>query len=169
MCRARSDELLEEDVGDAEGGAGLAPGLVERRRRAGRRSATTRMPRPPPPIDALTMTGIAELLGERLRLGDRSSTGSSLPDEDRHAGLLGDLPGGDLVAELVEDLRARADEGDARLVAGAGELGVLGQEAVAGVDRVDLVLPAPARRCRRCPGRRGSARPACRPGRPRRP
>ena len=37
-----------------------------------------------------------------------------------------------------QDLGPRADEGDPGLGAGAGELGVLGQEAVAGVDGVDL-------------------------------
>ena len=58
-----------------------------------------------------------------------------------HAGLPGDSPGDDLVAELLEDLGSRADEDHAGLPAGAGELRVLGKEAVAGMDGVDVVLP----------------------------
>ena len=50
------------------------------------------------------------------------------------------LAGGDLVAELFERLDARADEDDARLVAGPREVRVLRQEAVARMDRVDPVL-----------------------------
>ena len=44
----------------------------------------------------------------------------------------------DLVAEQAHDLGLRADEGDAGLGAGLGEVGILGQEAVAGMDRIDL-------------------------------
>src|SRR6202035_5290292 len=48
--------------------------------------------------------------------------------------------GGELVAELLEHFDTRADKGDAGLGAGAGEMGVLRQEAVARMDGVDLVL-----------------------------
>ena len=51
------DELFEEDVGDAERGAGFALGLFDAPRRVALAAWATRMPRPPPPIDALTMTG----------------------------------------------------------------------------------------------------------------
>ena len=48
----------------------------------------------------------------------------------------GDVPGGDLVAEVADRLRARADPDQTRVDDGLGEVGVLRQEAVAGVDRV---------------------------------
>ena len=52
----RFDVLLEVDVADAEGGFGLAlRGL--HRVRSSPAARTTRMPRPPPPAVALTMTG----------------------------------------------------------------------------------------------------------------
>ena len=57
MCRARLDELFEKHVGDAERRARLAAGLLESVARADPPTRTTRMPRPPPPIDALTITG----------------------------------------------------------------------------------------------------------------
>ncbi len=47
---------------------------------------------------------------------------------------------GDLVAHQVEQLRARADEGDARRIAGAGEPGILRKETVTGMDHVDALL-----------------------------
>ena len=78
---------------------------------------------------------VAELLGERCRFldGRHRPVGAG---EDRHVGVLGDPAGGDLVAELFEDLRPRADEDDPRFGAGGGELRVLAEEAVAGVDAV---------------------------------
>ena len=48
-----------------------------------------------------------------------------------------------LVAEQLQDLRPRTDEGDAGLRAGGGEVGVLGQEAVARVDRVAVRVGGP--------------------------
>ena len=52
----------------------------------------------------------------------------------------GNLLGGQLVAHQVQDLGGRADELDARGLAGPGEVGVLAEEAVAGVDGVGTVL-----------------------------
>jgi hypothetical protein len=65
--------------------------------------------------------------------------GSVAARDHRHAG--GDRQGarGGLVAEGVQDLRGGADEGDVGGEAGAGKLALLGEEAVAGVDRVDVV------------------------------
>ena len=54
--------------------------------------------------------------------------------DDRHAGVLHQLAGAGLRAHRVDRVGGRADELDAGLVAGARERGVLGQEAVAGVD-----------------------------------
>ena len=133
------DVLLEEHVGDAEGRAGLAAGLVE---------------------------GLVELVGgggdahapaaaAHGRLDDDRDSRAcwpgpgprrcrgpalSLPGRTGTPACLGDAPGHDLVAELFEDLGARADEDEAGLPAGPGECRVLGQEAVAGMDGIDLVL-----------------------------
>ena len=64
-------------------------------------------------------------------------TGASPPDRTGTLAFWAIAPGRDLVAELVEDLRPRADERDPGLGTGPGERGVLGQEAVAGVDGID--------------------------------
>src|SRR5690606_21575271 len=49
--------------------------------------------------------------------------------------------GGDFVAECLDHLRRRADEGDARFPAGAGETRVLRQEAVARMDGLGAFGP----------------------------
>jgi hypothetical protein len=55
---------------------------------------------------------------------------------ERSAHLLGDVAGGDLVAQSLDRLGRRADPDHAGGDDGAGELGVLGEEAVAGVHGV---------------------------------
>ncbi len=60
--------------------------------------------------------------------------------EDRHAGLVHQLLGADLVAHRVDRVGRRADPGQPGLGDVAGERGVLRQEAVAGVDRVGAGL-----------------------------
>ena len=109
----------------------------------------------------------AVLLGEGDDLvgaGDRVGGAG----DQRGAGALGDVPGGDLVAEVADGLRGRADPGQAGVQDRLGELGVLREEAVAGVDGVGAGLRRPRPAPWRCPG---SWRPGChRPGRtPRRP
>ena len=54
------------------------------------------------------------------------------------AGLLRQAPGGGLIAQKVQQFRAGADEGDAGALAGARQRRIFGQEAVAGMDGVDL-------------------------------
>ena len=56
MCLALLDELFDEDVGNAEGGPGLAPRLVERGIEGIGRLDHAHAPAAPP-IDALTITG----------------------------------------------------------------------------------------------------------------
>ena len=51
------DELFEEDVGHAERGPRLASWPPRSPRSSPSAESTTRIPRPPPPIDALTITG----------------------------------------------------------------------------------------------------------------
>ena len=55
-----------------------------------------------------------------------------------HIAGLGDGLGGELVPHLGQDLGGGADEGDPRLLTGPGEVGVLAEEAVAGVDGIHV-------------------------------
>ena len=82
---------------------------------------------------------VAERVGQGAGLGCRVDR-RSLPGEHRDAGLPGQPPRGDLVAQQVEQLGTGADEDDPGPLAGPRELGVLRQEAVAGMDRVDALL-----------------------------
>lgn len=87
----------------------------------------------------LDRDGQPVLLGERddlvrarhrvRRVGHQQGTGA-----------LGDVPGGDLVTEVPDRLRRRADPDQVRVEHGLGELGVLRQESVAGVDGVGTGL-----------------------------
>ena len=56
------------------------------------------------------------------------------------AGTLGDVAGGDLVAEVPDRLGRGTDPGQARVDHSLGEVRVLGQEPVTGVDRVSAGL-----------------------------
>jgi hypothetical protein len=58
------------------------------------------------------------------------------PRRERSADLLGDVASGDLVAELLDGIRGWADPGDPGIDDGLRELRVLGEESVAGMDRV---------------------------------
>ena len=64
----------------------------------------------------------------------------------RHAGLLGQASRRGLVAHLADLVAARSDEGDVRGLAGIGELGVLGEEPVAGWIASAPVISAAAMR-----------------------
>ena len=97
--------------------------------------------------EALAATAARGLAGDRVagfvgllagRLDVRRGLGRA--GHDRHPGLGHDLARPRLRAHRFDRLRRRADEDDARLVAGAGEVGVLGEEAVAGVDRLGARL-----------------------------
>ncbi len=59
----------------------------------------------------------------------------------RDTGGLGDLEGADLVAGQSQHRRRWSDEGDPRALTGFGEVGVLREKAVAGVDRVGAGVP----------------------------
>jgi hypothetical protein len=62
--------------------------------------------------------------------------------DGRDAGFRGELLRGDLVAHRGDGARVRADEGDAGRGKRQGEVGALGEEAVAGVDGVGAGRPA---------------------------
>ncbi len=133
------DVALEEDLGAAERGAGFALRFRAACLRVRRRCATTRMPRPPPPKLALIMSG-------KPIAWPRRSTSAGSAGRARCPGMVGTFAclreplGRRLVAERFELIGRRPDERDARLCAGPREGRVLGQEAVAGMDRVDAVL-----------------------------
>ena len=80
----------------------------------------------------------AELLGDRERVGVACHR-LGAAREDRHARPVGEIAGGGLVAERLEQLDPRAHKRDARLRAGRRKLGILREEAVAGVDAVDAM------------------------------
>ena len=170
------DELLHVALAVAEGGQSLGVGLlVGGARRLGGVD----------PSDAaaaaararLDEHGAADAPRLALRLVGGGEQVAALGEG--HACLAGGDAGHVLVAHALDDLGRGADEHDAALAAHARELGVLRQEAVAGVDggraRLDghredgllvevAVLGGGARRCSmpRRPGRRGARRgPRC--------
>ena len=130
--------LLDEALAAAEGADGLADGrLVEvgdlldgaRDLEAAAAAAVGRLDRD---RDAVLLGEGDDLVGVVDRLlgaGDQ-----------RGAGPLGDVAGLDLVAEGVDGRRGRADPGEPGVDDRLGEAGVLGEEAVAGVDRVGAGL-----------------------------
>ena len=92
-------------------------------------------PRPPPPKTALIATGRPVVLRERddlVGVLDRVLGAGS----QRGVRLLGDVLGLGLVAEVLDRLGRRADPGESRVDDRLREAGVLGEEAVAGVDGV---------------------------------
>ena len=96
-------------------------------------------PRPPPPNAALIAIG-RPCSSANATTSSAPVTGSRGAGDQRGAGPRGDVPGGDLVAEVADRLRGRADPGQPGVDDGLGEVGVLGEEAVAGVDRVGARL-----------------------------
>ena len=66
--------------------------------------------------------------------------GSERPGHAGHAGLLGRDARADLVAHHLDRLGWRADEGHAAVGDGPGEVGVLGEEPVSGMDAVGAAL-----------------------------
>ena len=86
---------------------------------------------------------IADFFSQRLAGGEivRQRRGRG---HHRHAGGDRRVARGHLVAERAHHVGRRADPADARIDHGLREFGVLGQEAVAGVDRIDIGLPCDA-------------------------
>ena len=70
-----------------------------------------------------------------LHIGHRGGAAG----DHRHAAGPGHLLGVELIPHLVQHRTGRADEDEARLLTGAGEVGVFREEAVARVDGVDLL------------------------------
>ena len=137
VARAR-DEALDEQGAVAEGGAGLAPAALERvgdfvRISDGAHAASAAA------RDGLDHhRATAELLEEGTRAIEVD--GVVAAGQDRYAARGRERAGARFIAEQRQCRRRGTDEGDAGLLAGPCEVGVLGQKAVAGVDRVALVL-----------------------------
>ena len=93
-----------------------------------------------PAAGGLDRHGIADRVVDDLsgRLGRLDRVGRSR--DDRDARVLHQLARTGFRAHRVDRLGRRADEDDPGLVAGAGEAGVLGEEAVAGVARLGAGL-----------------------------
>ena len=87
--------------------------------------------------DGLDHHRVADLFGDldRLALGLDDPIA---PRRDRHAGFARRGPGGILVAHRAHRGRRRPDELDVAALADLGEVRVLGQESVAGMNRVDV-------------------------------
>ena len=133
-----ADEALEVDVVLAEGGVRLAPGRKQRGLELvlGLDRAHAAPAAAPAGLEHAGEAHAARELERRGRVR-RQRLGR------RHRGHLGtrrDLARGHLVAKQAQRLRPRADEGDAGIGAGLGELGRFGKEAVARMDRLALRL-----------------------------
>ena len=81
--------------------------------------------------------GIADFLGglECLLLGIDNVLRAG---RGRHAGLAGQLAAQGLVLKRIHRVGLRANEADVAVLADLGEVGVLGEEPVAGVDGIDV-------------------------------
>ena len=99
------------------------------------RVRATLRPRPPPPKAALMATG-RPCSSTNSSTSEASATGFSVPGASGAPDLLGHVAGRHLVAEPLDGLGGRADPDQAGVDDGARELGVLGEEAVAGVHGV---------------------------------
>ena len=95
------------------------------------------MPRPPPPAEALISTGKPiswAIRSASLFVVDQPVAAG----HDRHLGFAGQLAGRVLVAQLGHRLGRGADEVDVATAADFVEVGVLGEKAVAGMDRLHV-------------------------------
>ena len=139
------DRLLEVDGAVAERRRSPRAARRRTRRRTRPRAATRRMPLPPPPAAALIRTGkpiflaaasASSAVGKPSPVGPLSPGTTGVPAARHRLARLG------LAAHLAHRVGRRADERDAGGGAGVGEVFVLRQEAVAGVDRVGAAGPA---------------------------
>ncbi len=131
------DRPLDEHPGVAEGALRLAHRCGER---LGQVVADVDAAHPAPAAagDGLDEDREADLVrGREQGVGVVGGLGRL---QHGQAGPLRGGDGGDLVAGHLQHVRGRPDERDPGLLAGGGQVGVLGQEAVARVDRVRAAL-----------------------------
>ena len=127
-------------------------------------ASTRRMPRPPPPAVALIISGKPIVSAWRAASSTRVDRPAA-PGRDRHAGLLGEPLGRDLVAEAAHASALGPDEDDAEPLAQLGERRVLGHEAPADPGGVGAASRRARARARRGRGSRCGAAVASRRGR----
>ena len=130
-------ELFHKDVVIAEGLAGLVPyqlkvpgdlpGIVGPAH-ASSAAAGCR-------LEDHRITGLLRNAHGLLHTGHRLFTAGN----DRYAAPACHFLGVELIAHLIENLTGRPDEDDARFLTGPGEVGILGQEAIAGVDGIHIL------------------------------
>ena len=140
MWRARRTIALQKYGVVAERRACFAARLVQAFGEFRRRFSTTRMPRPPPPNAALTISGKPISRATLLRLLRGFETASSVPGTTGTPACSANLPRRGLIAEQFEQLGAGPDEGDAGLLAGARQRRILGQESIARMDGIDALF-----------------------------
>ena len=130
------DELLEVDARVLERGLGLVASRLQCAGEVGLVAAHSH-PLAAPSRGRLDQDGVADRTGKAQRLGI-AGNGSLGPGHAGHLGRGGDLLGLGLQAHLADRLVGRPDELEVAAPADLGELGVLAQEAVAGVNRLDV-------------------------------
>jgi hypothetical protein len=130
--------FLEEDRGVAERASGLGLGFVqERPKLAGlRHDAHPASAAAEGRLDDQRKSDLPRGLQRAVAVGERL-VGAG---QGGHADPRGEGAGGGFVAHHLEQVRTGADERDPRAFAGARELGVLAEEPVAGMDRLDPFL-----------------------------
>ena len=131
-------EFFEIDLVVTEGAAGFAAGHFHGRAEIGfgldhAHAAATAAPA------GLEHHRVADFGCGDLGLGEVIGQGIG-GGHHRYAGAFGEMTGGDLVAETAHGIGAGADEADAGLGAGVGEVRVLGEQAVTGVNRIHMRL-----------------------------
>ena len=135
----RADKALDQHAGIAKGTQGLALAGFERGPEIGRIGdqahalATTAGHR----LDEHRITGLARHPLEKAGL----LILAHIARHHRNAGIAHQRLGGVLQAHGTDRRRRRADKDDAGALAGFGETDILGQKAIAGVDRLRAGLP----------------------------
>jgi hypothetical protein len=120
-------EPLTEDGVVAEGGLRLAPGGLERLVELSRVPNDAHAPSAAP--------------GRGLDHQRKPELGRIAVLDDRHPRFSGQLLRLELVACTTESFRRRADEDETRGLDGLGEIRILGEEPVAGMDRLRSGFP----------------------------
>ncbi len=133
------EQLLDIERGVAERGSGLHCRLADHVGQLARVSGDAD-PSAPAAGRRLDHHRVADGRGDLERVLERR--GSFRSRDGRHARPLREPPRLGLVAHRSDRFGRRADEDEARVLAGSGEGGVLGEEAVAGMDGVRARLRA---------------------------